>query len=402
MTVLQVAQGVMRWGGFALGVALAVGVWRSIIVTIVQPRSVRSHITWFTWHAVNRAFLAAARRLPRYEQKDGVLALLAPIALMTMLVVWLLCFLLSFTLIFWPLIPGGDFGVALTLAGSSLFTLGVAFPLHGAPIAIEFIAASTGMIVVALQIGYLPAIYGAYNRREALVTTLSIRAGAPNWGPEILAHHGDEKSRATLAPLFSAWEGWSADIMESHTSYPWLIVFRSPEPLRSWVIGLLAVLDSAALYLALAPEEAPAEAIQCLQAGIIAFQRVYAVTQGVERKATGDLGQLAWQRGGPAVSAADVTLPYERFTYGVEHVRSSGFPVTRSPEDAWMIFEGWRAQYEALAYTLADFVVATPAPWSGVRTHMTRQEAFDIFASRTEPPTPAAPVETPAEEQSTD
>jgi hypothetical protein len=80
-------------------------------------------------------------------------------------------------------------------------------------------------------------------------------------------------------------------------------------------------------------------------------------------------------------------------------VRSAGFPVTRSTEDAWMIFSAWRAQYETLAYALADFVVATPAPWSGKRSHMTRQEAFEIFASRTQPPGPAAPVETPVESE---
>ncbi len=398
MSTLAFALGALRWVGFALGLTLAVATWRSIIITIVQPRSVTSHITWLTWRTVNRIFLFVARRLSDYTQKDALLSLLAPIALMTMLVVWLACFLLSFALIFWPLIPGGSLGDALDLSGASLFTLGTAFSLHGAPIAVEFIAASTGMIVVALQIGYLPAIYGAYNRREALVTALSIRAGAPSWGPEILARHGDPKSRATLAPLYAAWEGWSADIVESHASYPWLIVFRSPEPLHSWVIGLLAVLDSAALYLALAPDEAPAEALQCLQAGIIAFQHVSVVTQDAGYSGKRARAALAWQGAKPGASP---TLPYERFTYGVEHVHSAGFPVTRSSEDAWMVFSSWRSQYETLAYAMADFVVATPAPWSGKRSHMTRQEAFEIFANRTQPPTPAAPVEMPVESETT-
>lgn len=390
MSALAIGVEVMRWGGFVIGVALALATWRSIIVTIVQPRTVTSNITWMTWHTVNRFFRTVARYTPDYERKDAALSLLAPVALMTMLVVWLACFLISFALIFWPMTPKGDLGVALELSGASLFTLGVAFPLHGGPIAIEFLAASTGMIVVALQIGYLPAIYGAYNRREALVTALSIRAGAPSWGPEILARHGNQKARATMATLYAAWEGWSADIVESHTSYPWLIVFRSPEPLHSWVIGLLSILDSAALYLAMAPDEAPAEALQCLQAGITALQRIYAVTQGSESKFISHTTQLAWQG---ALPSANVTLPFERFTYGIEHARSAGFPMERSAEDAWMIFSGWRAQYESLAYTLADYVVATPAPWSGKRSNMTRQEAFDIFASRMQPPMPSTPTD---------
>lgn len=390
MSALAIALEVMRCGGFVVGVALVVATWRSIIVTIVQPRTVTSSITWMTWHVVNRAFRFVSRLTPEYDRKDALLSLLGPLSLMTMLVVWLSCFLLGFALIFVPLIPGADLGVAFELSGASLFTLGVAAPLRGGPIAVEFIAASTGMIVVALQIGYLPAIYGAYNRREALVTALSIRAGAPTWGPEILARHGSEKTRATLTTLYAGWESWSADIMESHSSYPWLIVFRSPEPLHSWVVGLLAVLDSAALYLAIAPEEAPAEAIQCLQAGIIALQRIYAVTQGTARKITSRAPQLA--RDSESL-VADVSLPYERFAFGVEHATSAGFPMTRSSEDAWMMFSGWRAQYESVAYALADFVVATPAPWSGKRSNMTRREAFEIFADRTQPPVPVTPTE---------
>jgi hypothetical protein len=35
-------------------------------------------------------------------------------------------------------------------------------------------------------------------------------------------------------------ERWAADLTESHVSYPWLLSFRSPYPLRSWVLSLLA------------------------------------------------------------------------------------------------------------------------------------------------------------------
>lgn len=162
MMVVALASGALRWGGFALGVALVLGAWRSVIRTVVQPRSGVSRITWLTWRTTQGIFLALARRRADYARKDA-----------------LLCFLVGHALIFWPLLPNASLGDAFSLAGASLFTLGAAITLRGAPIAIEFIAAASGMIVVALQIGYLPAIYSAYNRREALVTALSIRAGAP-------------------------------------------------------------------------------------------------------------------------------------------------------------------------------------------------------------------------------
>ncbi len=391
MSAIGVAFDVIRWVGFALGIALTLVAWRSVISTVVQPRSGASRITRLTWRTTQSLFLALARRREDYARKDALLSLLAPVALMAMLAVWLCCFLLGYALIFWPLLPSASLAEALSLSGASLFTLGAAITT-GAPTAIEFIAAGSGMIVIALQIGYLPAIYSAYNRREALVTALSIRVGAPNWGPELLARHSDAKSRATLAPLYAAWESWSANIVESHTSYPWLIAFRSPEPLHSWVIGLLAVLDSAALYLALAPDEAPAEALQCMQAGIIALRHIHSATYGHGQASENDVIKLSLQ----GDSEGSVTLPFERFTYGVAHVTSAGFPATRSVEDAWLVFSGWRAQYEAQAYALADHIVAPPAPWSGTRSHMSRSEASDIFASRTQPPLPIAPLEQPS------
>jgi hypothetical protein len=53
------------------------------------------------------------------------------------------------------------------------------------------------------------------------------------------------------------WERWAADVAESHTTYTQPVRFRSPKALSSWVTALLAVLDSAALFLALSPGAAP-------------------------------------------------------------------------------------------------------------------------------------------------
>jgi hypothetical protein len=55
------------------------------------------------------------------ERKDRLLALLAPVSLLLMLVVWLLLFLISYTLIFG--LQVGDLEASFALAGSSLFTL---------------------------------------------------------------------------------------------------------------------------------------------------------------------------------------------------------------------------------------------------------------------------------------
>ena len=366
----------LRWVGFAGGLLLVLTTWRSIIDTIILPRSISSLITFATWIAVRTAFMAVADRQPRYERKDRALALLGPVSLLAALIAWMLLFLVGYALLFWPLVDG-DAGLALRLAGSSFFTLGVAASPAGGPTALEFLAAATGMIVVALQIGYLPTLYGAYNRRETLVTALSTRAGAPAWGPEILARHQLARGTATLPAFFAAWETWASDIAESHASYPWLMSFRSPDPLHSWVVSLLGVLDAAALYVSLSPDAAPPEARQCLRAGFEAMRSLARITGAtIEADPRPD---------------APLDLRYEWFARGVEQMATVGFPIERTAEQAWPDFQGWRVNYEAAAYALADYVVAVPAPWSGKRSHMTRQEAFDVLSNRPRHRTPRDP-----------
>jgi hypothetical protein len=76
---------------------------------------------------------------------------------------------------------------ALRMSGSSLFTLGFATPDGTVPYGIVFVAAISGIAVIALVIGYMPTLYAAYNRRETLVTMLEALSGTPPWGPELLA-----------------------------------------------------------------------------------------------------------------------------------------------------------------------------------------------------------------------
>lgn len=357
----------VRWLAALAGLALIVVVWRSVITTIILPRSNASRLTVAIWIGVRRAFMAVVKRRADYHGKDQVLALLGPVFLLTMLATWIALFLLGFALIFWR-IDGASLGHALSLAGSSLFTLGFTAISHGPSAALAFIAAATGMVIVALQIGYLPSLYGAYNRRETLVTALQARAGAPAWGPEVLARHQLNQTLATLPALFAAWENWAADIAESHTSYPWLILFRSPEPLNNWVISLLAVLDAAALYNALSPGLAPPETRQCLRSGYVALRAIARIA-----------GHPVNEDPHPD---DPIHLSYERFEFGVGQLVATGFPSQRTAEEAWPHFRGWRVNYEDAAEFLASFIVAPPAPWSGMRRYLTKEQAIDVLVNR--------------------
>jgi hypothetical protein len=350
---------VVRTLAAALGVVLVIFAGWSVIGTLVVPRRVRSALTRLVAVSVRRVFKLIADRCESYAGRDRVLAFQAPVQLVAQIVAWLASFELGFGLLLWPFVSSGGLGAALVQAGSSLCTLGYAAPGARGPAALDDLAALAGLGTVALQIGYLPTLYAAFNRRETLVAMLQSRAGVPSWGPELLArtHYGlgtGVSGVDELPALFEQWENWSADVSESHSTYPTLMAFRSPNPLASWITAQLAVLDAAALYLSLLGEPQGAiTARLCLRGGFTCLRTV-AVAVGVTVVDDPDPDQ-------------GITLTYDEFAQAVARLRAVDFPIARPPEDAWPDFVGWRVNYEAAAYAIAYRVNAPPALWSGPR-----------------------------------
>jgi hypothetical protein len=56
-----------------------------------------------------------------------------------------------------------------------------------------------------------------------------------------------EGSTDELQRLLAEWEQWSAELLESHLSYPFLAYFRSHHENQSWLGALTTVLDTTAL-----------------------------------------------------------------------------------------------------------------------------------------------------------
>jgi hypothetical protein len=344
-----------EWVGFTAGIVVVAATVNSLVRTVIVPRGFASSLTAAVEKGVQAVFLAASRRLESYKSKDRLLVLQAPLSLLAMLATWLMLFWVGYGLILWPL-ADLSFRTALREAGSSMLTLGFAASPGAGPTAVHFVAAATGLVVIALLIAYLPTLYGAFNRRETLVTTLQSRAGIPAWGPEILARHHAVNSLDALPDFYREWERWAADVGESHSNYPVLIYFRSPHPLRNWVLGLLAVIDSAALYQSLCPSTAPSESRLAIRMGFTSLRDI--------------AGSIGLPYDPDPMPDDPIHLTYEEFLAGIERLRESGFPIERSAEEAWPHFRGWRVNYEGVAYALADRVVAAPGLWSGPRTHV--------------------------------
>ena len=342
----------LRWLAAVAGVVVVVGTTSSVLRNLVVPRRLRSKLTRIIAKTVRAPFRLAASRTESYETRDAFLAWTAPLTIIVTLVVWLLLYMLGYGLL---ILAVSDLGVASAIreAGSSVFTLGFASTDRTQLTFVDFAAAMTGPIVIGLQIGYLPALYSAYNRREAEVTMLDSRAGEPNWGPEILARHAGVSSLENLADLYRGWERWAADVSESHSNYPVLIYFRSQEATRNWLIGLLSVMDSAALTLAFNPGMNQGEPRMALRMGFVCL-RDLADTINIPYDPDPD-------------PDTPILLTYADFLQGVARLERAGYPMNRTPEEAWPHFRGWRVNYEHIAYTLAYEIEAVPALWSGPR-----------------------------------
>ena len=343
--------GVIKWIGFAAGLMLVLATAASVLETTIVPRGSRSGLTPLILRLVNLPIRLMASRIGDYERRDSLLAYASAAYVVATLVVWLALFLVGYALMLWP--SSAAFGDALRTAGSSMLTLGIAVPHGSVSTTVVYLAALTGLVVIALQIAYLPVLYAAYNRRETLVTMLEGLAGTPGWGPEILLRSASIDNLDGLGDMYDRWMQWAADVSESHSAYLVLMFFRSPSPRRSWVISLLSILDAAAMHLALCPISVPGSARNLMRVGYLTFRQL--------------AGTLGYQVPHDPSPDDDIELTREEFITAANRARDGGMEFEREPEAAWVHFKGWRVNYEAAAYALAANLDAVPALWSGPR-----------------------------------
>ena len=129
---------------FLVGTAAVAATTLSALKTIVVPRAYLTRLTRWVFGGVRVVFLVRGKRATTYEQRDRAMALYAPISLLTLAVTWLVIVGLGYVLLFWAL---GERAPrrALTLSGSSLFTLGFAVPENLPTTLLAFSEATFGL-----------------------------------------------------------------------------------------------------------------------------------------------------------------------------------------------------------------------------------------------------------------
>jgi hypothetical protein len=144
------------------------------------------------------------------------------------------------------------FPLDLYVSGTTFFTLGLGdvVPVTWPGRAVTVLEGGIGFGFLAIVIGYLPVIYQSFSRREVFISMLDARAGSPPTGVELLRRYAENGVSGGFEGLLRDWEYWSAELLESHLSYPVLAYFRSQHDNQSWLGALTTILDASALVIA--------------------------------------------------------------------------------------------------------------------------------------------------------
>jgi ion channel len=337
---------------------VAVVLWDTFETLILPQRVTRGfrlarffyRSTWLPWSAL-------ARRLGEGKRRESFLSVFGPLSLLLLFSVWALGLIFGFALLQGAMgspLNGADgtagFWTDLYLSGTTFFTLGLGdvTPATAPARAVTVIESGIGFGFLAIVISYLPVLYGAFSRREKNISLLDARAGSPPSAGELLQRHLQGQSPEKLSQYLRDWESWSAELMESHLSYPVLCFFRSQHNNQSWLAALATILDSCALMIAYAEGELRWQA---------------RMTFAISRHAVVDLAVVL--RAPPRACKVD-RLPEEDLSRLRTLLAATGLPL-RGDEAGAQKIGRLRQMYEPYLYSLSERLLMPLPSWTLAR-----------------------------------
>jgi hypothetical protein len=310
-------------------------------------------LTWWPWAQV-------AQRIKDARRRETALSYYGPLSLILLIMVWASGLVFGFALLFSslsspirdPLHPNPGFLSDLYLSGTTIFTLGLGDLTPHSPWARLFVVLESGIGLgfLALVIGYFPVLYGAFSRREVSISLLDARAGSPPTATELMRRHAFPGGSDALNLLLVEWERWSAELLESHISYPLLCYFRSQHSNQSWIGALTAVLDICALMIAGVQDHAARQA---------------QLTFAIARHAVVDISQIFSL---PPVTDMEDRLPPERFEVLYAMLCQAGVRVCRDG-DSMQRLAKMRNLYEGYSVALSRHLRMPLPPWVADHPH---------------------------------
>jgi len=348
------------------GATVVLATLLSAVRSTILPRAVRSSITRAVFVSTRVLFALRAGRSPTYERRDRIMAMYGPTTLLLLLSTWYVLLIVGFTAVY--LGVGVDhLDHAFMLSGSAVFTLGTTTTPKLVPSALTYSEAGLGLLLLTLLISYLPTLYGIFSQREAAVAQLQVRAGDPPTATALLIRYYRIGMTDRLSEMWQQWEGWFTLLEESHTSFPILPFFRSPQPDQSWVTAAGTVLDGASLWASSVEHPNDPDAQLCIRAGFVALRRLgtyFGIDHPMDPSPTDP-----------------ITIGRDEYDAACAKLAAAGLPLKADTEAAWTSFVGWRVNYDTVLLNLARLVEAPIAPWTSDRSPLTVEQTWSIKKS---------------------
>jgi hypothetical protein len=332
---------------FVVGLALIALTLRDGFETILLPRRVARRYqfvriyyrnAWPLWSAMARRFGPGRRR--------ALLGAFGPLSMVVLFAGWAALLIVGFALVHRGLgtpmsVAGYRLGLPelIYFSGVTFFTLGYGeiTPTNNLGRFLALVEVGTGYIFLAVVIGYLPVLYQAFANREATISLLDARAGSPPTAGQLLVRLAPTKDIEVLRGFLAEWERWSAELLESHLSFPMLAFYRSQHDNQSWLTTLTFILDTSSLVVA----------------GLEGFEPYRSrLTFAMARHAAVDLAQTL--RAAPPETVPD-RLPEERMDRLWDGLRAAGLPL-RDPSAAGPKLAELRAMYEPFVAAMARYL----------------------------------------------
>jgi hypothetical protein len=241
-------------------VALIALVLLDAFESMILPRRVNRflRLTRIYYLSLWAACRAVACRMPPGKRREQFLSIFGPLSMLGLFTAWAVLLIVGFAAVHWSLGTNlnadqrVDFPTYLYLSGVTFFTLGYGdiTPQTDLGRLLAVIEAGVGFGFMAVIIGYMPVLYQAFSRREVSISLLDARAGSPPSAAELLLRLAQSRRVTAVDTLLAEWERWSAEVLESHLSYPSLTFYRSQHDNQSWLAALTMILDTCSFVIA--------------------------------------------------------------------------------------------------------------------------------------------------------
>ena len=328
------------------------GVLLEAFETIILPRRVtrRFRLTRLYYLNTWRPWRAVARHIKNPKTRETFVSYFGPLSLLGLFAVWAAALIVSFGLLYYSASRSDGFSPSLNtciyMSGTTFFTLGIGdvTPHTGIERLCTVVESGLGFGFLALILSYLPVIYQAFSRREVNIVLLDARAGSPPTAGELLRRHNGPHGKDALKALLHDWERWSAELLESHVSYPVVSYFRSQHSNESWLAALTAILDVSALLISGGDDDCARQA---------------RLTFAMSRHTVVDLAQVFYAA--PHSSGQD-RLPPQDLDRLRTSLAAAGINLRSTPEVTQKLAK-LRSMYEPYVYALGAYLYLDIPPW---------------------------------------